>query len=63
VFFIDAAISRLAIVFRLCISFIIELCRCVNWVIITQLHLANLSTSFTQLMIELWYRSQKISVE
>lgn len=60
VFFIDAAISRFAIVFWFCISFIIELCGCVNWVIITQLHLANLSTSSTQSMIELWYRSQRI---
>ena len=57
---LEIANSRFAIDSRLCFSFVIERCRCADWIATTQLHLSNVSIFFFQSIVELCFLNQNI---
>ena len=60
VFLLEAANSRFAIDSRFCFSFVIERCRCADWIATTQLHFSNVNTFFFQSIVELCFFNQDI---
>ena len=60
VFLLEVASSRLAIDSRLCFSFVIERCRCADWIATTQLHFSNVSIFLFQSIVELCFFNQNI---
>ena len=61
VFLIEVASSRFAINLLLCFSFVIERCRCADWIATTLLHLSKVNIFFFQSIVELCFLNQDIS--
>ena len=59
-FLLEIASSRFAIDSRFCFSFVIERCRCANWIATTQLHFSNVNIFLFQSIVELCFFNQNI---